>query len=133
MRLFFICVLSFFVMACTKDDKKTNIATSVALGKTTFDNHCITCHGKAGAGLAKDWRKSVNGKYPPPPLNGTAHTWHHPPKLLLKSINEGGAKIGGSMPAFADKLNAVEKQALLDYLYSIWPKKIQQQYDSRFK
>jgi mono/diheme cytochrome c family protein len=37
------------------------------------------------------------------------------------------------MPAFKDKLTDTEKQAILDYLHSLWPKVIQQKYDERFK
>lgn len=109
-------------------------AKKVALGKSVFDKNCIVCHGKAASGLTKNWKQTLpNGKYPAPPLNGSAHTWHHSSKLLLSVINNGGAKLGGWMPPFKDKLNNEEKQAILEYLYSLWPKNIQQKYDSRFK
>ena len=37
------------------------------------------------------------------------------------------------MPAFAKRLSKDEKQAVLDYIYSLWPKEIQEKYDERFK
>ncbi|SMM99753.1 Cytochrome c family protein [uncultured Candidatus Thioglobus sp.] len=103
-------------------------------GKAIFEQNCLVCHGKAGRGLFKDWKKrQPDGKFPAPPLNGTAHTWHHSPKLLLQTINNGGVKFGGTMPGFKDKLTDTEKQAILDYLYSLWPQDIQQKYSARFK
>jgi mono/diheme cytochrome c family protein len=41
--------------------------------------------------------------------------------------------MGGQMPAFENLLSKKEKQALIDYLYSLWPKEIQEKYDERFK
>ncbi len=117
---------------CFGGDDTSN-ASNVELGKTTFDKNCTVCHGEAGQGLVADWKTPVNGKYPAPPLNGSAHTWHHSPKVLLRTIDEGGVRLGGVMPGFKDKLNKAEKQAILDYLYSLWPLAIQQKYDARFK
>ena len=108
-------------------------ADSVKLGKEVFEANCASCHGVAAAGLTQDWKQKLpNGKYPAPPLNGTAHAWHHSPRALLGTINDGGVKLGGWMPGFRDKLNEKEKQALLDYIYSLWPKGIQSTYNARF-
>ena len=80
-----------------------------------------------------DWReKLADGSYPSPPLNGTAHTWHHSPKQLLWTINNGGTLIGGKMPAFKDILKEEEKTAVLDYLFSLWSDKIKKLYNERF-
>lgn len=121
------------LISCSDDkkdsnkDKKTNIAK-------VFNDNCAECHGIKGAGLVKDWRKPLaDGSYPPPPLNGTAHTWHHSPKSLLRTINEGGIKFGGKMPAFKNKLNDKEKLALIDYIYDLWPNNIKKIYDEKFK
>ena len=109
-------------------------AKEVALGEAVFDKNCVSCHGKSAIGLTKNWKQTLpNGKYPAPPLNGSAHAWHHSPKLLLNTINNGGVKLGGWMPGFKDKLSEKEKQATLDYLHSLWSKDIQQKYDRRFK
>ena len=77
-------------------------------------------------------RSWLMGPTPPPPLNGTAHTWHHSPKQLLWTINNGGTLIGGKMPAFKDILKEEEKTAVLDYLFSLWPDKIKRVYNERF-
>ena len=41
--------------------------------------------------------------------------------------------MGGQMPGFEGRLNEEEKQALIDYIYSLWPSEIQSKYDERFK
>jgi mono/diheme cytochrome c family protein len=128
-----LILMVIFLVACGNSESG-KAPNSVALGQTIFTKNCMDCHGNKAQGIAEDWRKPLaNGKYPAPPLNGTAHGWHHSPKVLLNSINNGGEKFGGWMPAFKDKLSEKEKLAVLDYLYSLWPKEIQQKYDRRFK
>ena len=41
--------------------------------------------------------------------------------------------MGGQMPAFESVLSKNEKLALIDYIYSLWPKEIQDKYDKRFR
>ena len=128
----FLCL--FLLPGCfDNNDTQAKSKDSIQLGKTTFDKNCIVCHGKGAKGLTSNWKKSVSGAYPAPPLNGSAHSWHHSRATLLASINEGGIKLGGTMPGFKNKLTDDEKKALLDYMYSLWPKTIQQKYDARFK
>ena len=124
-----------FLTGCFDNgDAQAKVEDSVKLGQITFDKNCIGCHAKAGKGIVGDWKKrGVDGKFPPPPLNGTAHTWHHSPTQLLRTINDGGVKIGGQMPAFRSQLSDDEKQTLLDYIHSLWPSELQHKYDARFK
>jgi len=139
--LLVVFLLSGLLSGCFDKEKSTdsadasiNAGISINLGKKTFAKNCAICHGKAGAGLVEDWRKTLaDGSYSPPPLNGTAHTWHHSPELLLGVINDGGSKIGGTMPAFKDKLTENQKLSILKYLRSIWPTDIQEKYNTRFK
>lgn len=93
----------------------------VEAGAPLFARHCAACHGAEAQGLAEDWRKpQADGHYPPPPLNGTAHAWHHPLKILRKTVRDGGAKLGGVMPGFADTLNAGEIDAILAWVQNHW-------------
>lgn len=95
-------------------------------GKELYAAHCLSCHGANGAG-AKDWRtRGADGAYPPPPLNGTAHTWHHNLAVLRRTIDRGGAQLGGKMPAFGDKLSAEERDAVIAYFQSLWTDEIYQ-------
>ena len=117
----------------TLDIKPPNVLEKVALGKRVFDEYCVHCHGTAAQGKTKDWKKRLpNGRYPPPPLNGTAHTWHHSLASLLQTINQGTASLGGQMPAFENRLTEQEKQAVLYYLYHLWPEHIQNFWTQRF-
>lgn len=132
MKYFVLILFALTLTGCFSDDDGKSSTNNVELGKTTFDKNCVVCHGRAAKGLVADWKKPINGKYPAPPLDGTAHGWHHSPKLLLSTINDGGVKLGGTMPGFKDKLSEAEKQAILDYLYSLWSPEIQQKYSARF-
>jgi len=70
-------------------------------GKAVFQTNCAVCHGDNAQGTVSNWQqRDENGKLPPPPLNGTAHTWHHPIGGLAHTIKKGTLSIGGSMPAW---------------------------------
>lgn len=136
MKIIFVLSVTLLLTSCwNKEESQTSSKAKESIsGSALFEKNCAVCHGKAAAGLTKNWKKPLaDGSYPAPPLNGKAHAWHHSPKVLLKSINEGGEKIGGQMPAFKDKLTQAEKQAILDYLFSLWPPNIQNKYNARFK
>jgi mono/diheme cytochrome c family protein len=97
----------------------------VKQGSTVFTDHCAICHGKAAEGITADWKKTLaDGTYPPPPLNGSAHAWHHPMSILLRTINKGGASLGGKMPPFKNSLNKREKYAAIAYFQNWWPDNI---------
>ena len=127
--------LIILLVGCNPDDKdKSSDFVVVQSGEAIYNKNCASCHGPNGQGLAEDWRiKDANGNYPAPPLNGTAHTWHHSPAQLLYTINKGGTEMGGQMPAFEDLLSEAEKQALINYMYNLWPNEIQTRYDERYK
>jgi mono/diheme cytochrome c family protein len=97
----------------------------VKQGSAVFSNHCAVCHGKGAEGITNDWKKTLSdGTYPPPPLNGSAHAWHHPMSILLGTINKGGAPLGGKMPSFKDILSKREKYAAIAYFQNWWPNDI---------
>ena len=92
----------------------------VAEGKTVYEQHCTACHNENAEGTA-DWKKRrADGSLPPPPLNGSAHTWHHPLPVLFGAINNGGKLLGGNMPGFREVLTDEEKQAVIAYFQSFW-------------
>ena len=130
MKLLSISVLLFLLSACSSNEPENE---NVAIGKAVFEANCVVCHGKEARGLVSNWKeKGADGKYPAPPLDGTAHAWHHSPLQLLKTINEGGHKMGGQMPAFEKILTGDERQAVLNYVFSLWPSEIKTKYDKRF-
>lgn len=90
-------------------------------GKTVFVANCAQCHGNVGQGLVADWKtRNPDGSFPPPPLNGTAHTWHHSTEVLLETINNGGIPLGGTMPAFKEVLSEEEKLAVIAFIQNLW-------------
>lgn len=139
MRYFFLSILLttglFTLTACTestdssisKNDPDTNrwyTKQQVNNGDVIYQKHCASCHQPDASG-STDWRqKTVDGKYPPPPLNGTAHTWHHPMDTLKRTIRMGGVPLGGSMPAFESRLNDQEIEETLAWIQSHWPDRI---------
>ncbi len=106
-------------------------SAQVAQGQLLYRTHCAPCHG-AHAEATPDWRQpDANGLYPPPPLNGTAHTWHHPLPQLRLTIRHGGASFGGKMPPFKAILSASEIDSIIAWFQSLWPDEIYRQWATR--
>ena len=143
--LLIISILIFLVTACSPQAESLDTAkdaasenhrwyksSQVSLGERIYADYCASCHGDQAQGLTADWKKKLaDGSYPPPPLNGTAHAWHHPLPQLLRTIEQGGVPLGGVMPGFADKLNDNEKLAVIAYFQSYWPDEIYQHWLER--
>jgi mono/diheme cytochrome c family protein len=101
----------------------------VKQGGSLFQQHCAECH-KADASGDPNWKQpNAEGKLPPPPLNGTAHAWHHPLPLLRQIVRNGGIPMGGSMPPFKDKLSAEQIDAILAWVQSHWTDRIYAAWD----
>ena len=93
----------------------------VAQGGLVFAANCAICHSSNAEGIAEDWKQRLDdGSFPPPPLNGSAHAWHHPNSMLIQVIDNGGAAFGGKMPAFKDVLEEAEKLAAIAYFQNYW-------------
>ena len=103
----------------------------VDLGKQVFSDNCATCHGAGAQGMPNWQVKSSNGRYPAPPLNGTAHAWHHPLRMLEHTVQKGGVPMGGWMPAFGDQLSEQEQKEALAWVQSLWPEQIYQAWEQR--
>ncbi len=102
-------------------------------GELLFRDNCSSCHG-VNAEATANWKQTdSNGKYPPPPLDGSAHTWHHSLESLKLTIREGGAQIGGMMPAFEAKLNEGDMDAVIAYFQSKWPEPTYRLWAGRFE
>ena len=99
-------------------------SAQLAMGKKVYRDNCASCHGVNAEGDA-NWRKrDAQGNFPPPPLNGSGHAWHHS-LLVLKSVVQDGSSGGkGNMPAWRDKLKESEIDAVLAWSQSLWPQAI---------
>ena len=72
----------------------------VESGEKIYETSCASCHGARGEAIPHWRRPDSEGNFPPPPLNGTAHTWHHPFRVLAQQIKFGAPRGMGKMPAF---------------------------------
>lgn len=91
----------------------------IRAGADLFQQNCANCHGAEAEG-ARDWRKlGTDGKYPPPPLDGTGHAWHHPTEILMEVIMDGSLG-DGNMPAWRGKLTDKEARAIIAWFQSLW-------------
>ena len=96
-------------------------AAQITRGSAIFDKNCAVCHGPAGQGLPGDWRiRDADGKYPPPPLDDSAHAWHHPTAVLLEAVRDGSPNGEGNMPAWKGKLSEPDMQDVVVYIKSLW-------------
>ena len=90
-------------------------------GEKVYASNCAVCHGARGE-ATPDWRRrEADGSFPPPPLNGTAHTWHHPFGVLARQIKFGLPGGGGKMPTFQGKLTDEEIVNVIAWFQNLWP------------
>lgn len=128
-----LIIVSFSLIACSDPEENADeilviegrwySEAQLELGERVYNNNCISCHLENAQGTL-EWRKTINGVYPPPPLNGTAHAWHHSIDVLMASINEGGVPFGGVMPAFKNSLTEDQKLSVIAYFQNFWSKEI---------
>jgi len=103
----------------------------IVRGGQLFRENCAQCHGDLAQGHPQWQRPDASGKYPAPPLDGSGHAWHHPMKGLVRTIKYGTQAMGGSMPAWKDKLSDEDTSAIIQWFQSRWPEEIYQDWQAR--
>jgi len=104
--------------------QRTSDPVQIANGASLYKQHCAVCHGQSAEG-ARQWRqRDAEGFYPPPPLNGTGHAWHHSIPLLKQIIMDGSPQGEGRMPAWRGKLTEQEADAVIAWFQSLWPDRV---------
>lgn len=93
-----------------------------ARGAELYAANCLECHGEGAQGASNWHLRDAAGNFPPPPLNGSAHTWHHPKTQLMEIIRNGGT----GMPAFGSKLPDRAIEAIIHWFQSLWPDEVYQ-------
>ncbi len=102
-------------------------------GRALYVEHCAVCHGVNLEGQP-DWRSpDADGLYPAPPHDETGHTWHHDDAMLIDYIARGGQAVlndmgvsfTSGMPGFGSVLAEQEIEAILEYIKSTWPERMQ--------
>lgn len=108
----------------------------VALGGSIYAEHCASCHGSNLEGQPNWQQRLENGRLPAPPPDETGHTWHHPDQVLFELTKYGpvavvDANYESDMPGFESTLSDQEIIAVLSYIKSRWPLKLQERHDLR--
>ena len=143
MFLSLILLLWFQFKDPNMNSKITNLISSanaknidIFKGMELYTNNCVSCHMENLVGNP-DWKSGVDedGQRLPPPLNGTAHTWHHSPDQLFQVIRYGYKKFDpnykGKMLGNED-LSEDDVWSILAYIKSLWPEEIRTKYNSNF-
>jgi|SRR6185437_11082772 mono/diheme cytochrome c family protein len=99
-------------------------------GEAVYRTNCANCHGPNGE-ATPGWRNpGADGKYPPPPLDGSAHAWHHSTETLERMIRIGSPADIGGMPAWDGKLTNQQIDDVIVWIKSLWPDEV---YDIWYK
>jgi len=138
-RAFTVLLAALSLAACNESGKppaspavavsapaRTADASQLARGAEIYRAHCAACHGSHAQGALRWHQPGPDGKYPAPPLDGSAHAWHHPYGALQQTIRDGTLRLGGSMPAWRGKLSEQEIAAVIAHFQSLWPDEIYQ-------
>lgn len=132
--VFSIMLIGFYAYTMNKDNKiilMPNDASLVSLGQKIYLQNCASCHGVKLEGQ-KNWQtRDDEGYLLAPPHDETGHTWHHNDEYLFLMTKYGiekiiGKKYPNNMPAYEDILSDKEIIAVLSFIKSSWPKKIQE-------
>ena len=132
--VFSIMLIGFYAYTMNKDKKiilMPNDASLVSLGQKIYLQNCASCHGVKLEGQ-KNWQtRDDEGYLLAPPHDETGHTWHHTDEYLFLMTKYGiekiiGKKYPNNMPAYEDILSDKEIIAVLSFIKSSWPKKIQE-------
>ena len=93
-------------------------------GETVYRANCANCHGLNGE-ATPGWRNpGADGRYPPPPLDGSAHAWHHSTETLETMIRVGSPAAIGGMPAWDGKLTNQQIDDVIVWIKSLWPDEV---------
>lgn len=93
-------------------------------GEVVYRTNCANCHGPNGE-ATPGWRNpGADGRYPPPPLDGTAHAWHHSTETLESMIRVGSPADIGGMPAWDGKLTNQQIDDVIVWIKSLWPDEV---------
>lgn len=94
----------------TPGDRTTAVEPELLrLGEARYDAACASCHGASGEGFAQPG-------VPAPPLDGSAHSWHHSDEQILAWLRDGSSL----MPAVARDWTDEEVEAVVAFVKSRW-------------
>lgn len=98
----------------------------VARGQVIYNQYCVKCHGEKGVGEnpSDPYATDPQGNYVAPPLDGSAHAWHHTDDDLVQFISDGSPR-NPRMKAWKETLGQEEIRDVVEYIKSLWgPKEL---------
>ncbi|MCI0506462.1 MAG: cytochrome c [Gammaproteobacteria bacterium] len=104
--------------------QRTYDVQQLALGQQVYVANCAVCHGDNAQGASNWQQRNPDGTFPPPPLNGTGHSWHHSTEILYDVIANGSQPGQGNMPAWKDRLTKEQIDAVIIWFQSLWPDQV---------
>ncbi len=110
----------------TQNKGSSDLSSSlVAKGEAIYKKNCISCHGEKGSGEnPRDiYAIDAKGNYVAPPLNESAHAWHHTDEQLVEIILEGSSR-NPRMIAWGKSLSKDDARAIVEYIKSLWSERI---------
>jgi thiol:disulfide interchange protein DsbC len=131
--LIFLVLLASSANTYAAEGDRWYSSRQVERGEVIFRENCAACHGPNAEATANWKQRDANGNFPPPPLNGSAHAWHHDLALLRRTVREGGKQLGGVMPAFADRLSAEDIDSAIAFFQSKWPEEVYRKWAANFE
>lgn len=89
-------------------------------GRKLYDENCQACHGVRGVGeRPKDMYARDEYGFVAPPLDNSAHGWHHSDEGIIETILKGSSR-NKRMIAWQGTLSRQDAWDIVAYLKSIW-------------
>ncbi len=102
-----------------KDYGKATLA-AVGRGRKLYEDNCQACHGVRGVGeRPKDMYARDEYGFVAPPLDNSAHGWHHSDEGIVETILRGSDR-NKRMIAWKGTLSRKDAWDVVAYLKSIW-------------
>ncbi len=94
--------------------------TSVENGETLYQAYCVSCHGVSGIGERPDdiYATDEYG-FVAPPLDDSAHAFHHTDDALAEMILEGSSR-NPRMMGWKTALSKEDAEDVVAYIKSLW-------------
>jgi mono/diheme cytochrome c family protein len=128
-----LATVDFWWPSSSKNPLAAASPQEVQRGEMLFRQYCKDCHGEQARGenpLAPQGGGKPGGGYLAPALNERGHAHHHPPDVLFGYLRNGSPAQDSPMRSFRDRLSEEDMHAVLGYVWSLWPERMQQAYES---